>query len=85
MLKVDLEKGYVAGSGDVLDLATDILYVIDSVYGALSQKNKNVGDAFKQIIVQGVSNPVGPMFRERNRDTLAYVAEMRKKDSDSNG
>lgn len=62
MLKVDLESGYISGSGSVPDIVTDILYVICNVHGAFAKKNKDAAEIFRKALVAGVTDPKMPTF-----------------------
>ena len=71
MLKVDMSAGYISGTGSTLDIATDILYVICNVHGALAQKNKKAAEEFRKALVVGISDPKMPTFQAT--PFIAYV------------
>ena len=71
MLKVDMKSGYIAGSGSMEDIATDILYVICQVHGALAQKDEKAAGVFRRLMVAGITDPKMPTFNKL--PSIAYV------------
>ena len=62
MLKVDMKSGYIAGTGSTVDIATDILYVICQVHGALAQKDQGAAEVFRKALIAGGTDPDMPTF-----------------------
>ena len=77
MLKVDMKAGYIAGTGSTLDIATDILYVICQVHGALAQKDPKAAEILRKALVAGITDPNTPTFSRV--PSVAYVWETPEK------
>lgn len=76
-LKVDLEKMYIQNMGSVADMAADILVVIRSQYAGLINRDKHLAEAFRQMIVAGVTHDDAPVFvQDGVFDAVTIIANL---------
>lgn len=72
-LAVDLKKGFISADGSILDVASDILYVVSEVYANLSRHDERAAALFRSAIQAGITEPGAPVFSGVPSPGTAFV------------
>lgn len=75
-LKIDLEKGLIQGAGSPVDIATDLLFVINEIHALLGRRDKAAAEVFRKALIVGVNAPDSPLFNGESSPGTSFIVQM---------
>lgn len=61
-INTDPKREVFAGTGSIVDIATDLQYAIGKIYAAIKKKSPEDADLFRHLMVSGIASPDTPTW-----------------------
>lgn len=74
-LKIDLEKGLIQGAGFAVDIATDLLFVVNEIHALLARRDKTSAEVFRKALIVGVDAPDSPLFNGESSPGTSFIIQ----------